>query len=161
MYIRFCLNNWLLGCKYYSWNLFGNRFDSRSNSFTWEQFDLNGPSGLAFALNGYSSNFESSGSNSASSNREVTLDYYRKWVNDDEVEAWSNVNLRYDHNPPSTSVGTNEVQIELSGVVSGTQTKNNEVSINTDTPLHHLQNLAPIGSEPQPFTGQINLSARP
>ena len=136
----------------------GPRFGNGDESFAWEQFNLQGPEGVGYELNGTSSNRSLSGAFADSFvSREADFDLYRKRDGDAIVESL--VDSFYRQIMVGSQAGVfNSVEIELAGTVTGTNTESNIVLVQTDTLLEHT--AAPFFPENfQPFTGQLSLTS--
>ena len=136
----------------------GPRFGNADASFDWDQFDLQGPEGSGYELNGTSSTRSLGGAFADSFvSREANFDFYRKRERETIVESL--VDSSYRQTLVGSQAGVfNSIEIELAGTVTGTVTASNVVLVQTDTLLEHT--AAPQFLENfQPFTGQLSLTS--
>jgi len=136
----------------------GSRFGESESNFVWNQFDLQGPEGDGYELEGSSSTSSISGAfTDAVSNRAASFDYYRKSEGDVVVESVTDGS--FTQRTVAQQAGQfKSIEIEFAGTVAGTATAGNDVLIVTDAPLMHTAStVAP--EVYQAFTGQLSLTS--
>lgn len=136
----------------------GSRFGESESNFVWNQFDLQGPEGDGYELDGSSSTSSISGAfTDAVSNRAASYDYYRKSEGDVVVESVTDGS--FTQRTVAQQAGQfKSIEIEFAGTVAGTATAGNDVLIVTDAPLMHTAStVAP--EVYQAFTGQLSLTS--